>query len=70
MANSRTSTRPWLPNEEPELLSLFGAGATAEEAGERLRRTRQAVYARLQRFQKQRGRASRMSGKFFAQLPE
>ncbi|OSJ36908.1 hypothetical protein BSZ19_01930 [Bradyrhizobium japonicum] len=70
MTNDRTSTRPWLPDEEAELLSLFGAGATAEEVGERLGRTRQAVYARLQRFQKQRGRASRTIGKFFAQLLE
>ncbi|WP_409190187.1 hypothetical protein [Bradyrhizobium sp. RDM4] len=53
-----------------ELLSLFGAGAIAEEGGERRGHTRQAVYARLQRFQKQRGRASRTSGKFFAQLLE
>lgn len=70
MTNNRTSTRRWLPDEEAELLSLFGAGAKAEEVGERLGRTRQAVYARLQRFQKQRGRASRKSGKFFAQLLE
>lgn len=70
MTNSRTVTRPWLPEEEAELLSLFGTGATAEEVGEQLGRTRQAVYARLQRFQKQRGRASRTSGKNFAQLPE
>jgi DNA-directed RNA polymerase specialized sigma24 family protein len=68
MTNSRTMTRPWLPEEEAELLSLFGAGATAEEAGERLHRTRQAVYARLQRFRKQQGRASRTSGQPFAQL--
>ncbi|MEY9744973.1 hypothetical protein ABIF65_004347 [Bradyrhizobium japonicum] len=39
MTNDRTSTRPWSPEEEAELLSLFGAGATAEEVGERLRRT-------------------------------
>lgn len=70
MTNNRTSTRPWLPNEEVELLSLSGAGATAEEVGERLGRTQQAVYARLQRFQKQRGRASRKTGKIFAQLLE
>jgi hypothetical protein len=70
MTNNRTSTRPGLPDEEAELLSLFGAGATADEVGERLRRTRQAVYARLQRFQKQRGRTSKLSGKYFPQLPE
>lgn len=46
MAN-RKLVRPWLPNEEAELLSLFGAGATAEQAGDRLGRTRQSIYARL-----------------------
>ncbi|WP_375311206.1 helix-turn-helix domain-containing protein [Bradyrhizobium sp. A5] len=70
MTNSRTSTRPWLPDEEAELLSLFASGVTAEQVGERLHRSRQAVYARLQRFQKQHGRASRVSGKSFAQLPK
>ncbi|WP_369722017.1 helix-turn-helix domain-containing protein [Bradyrhizobium sp. LLZ17] len=70
MTNNRTSTRPWLPDEEAELLSLFAEGATAEEVGERLRRTRQAVYARLQRFQRQRGRASKTNGKSFAQLTD
>ncbi|WP_354062848.1 helix-turn-helix domain-containing protein [Bradyrhizobium sp. RT6a] len=70
MTNNRTRTRPWLPDEEAELLSLFGEGATAQEVGRRLGRTRQAVYARLQRFQRQRGRASRKNGKIFAQLLE
>jgi hypothetical protein len=70
MTNNRSLTRPWLPNEEGRLLALFGEGATADEIGEELGRTRQAVYARLQRFRKQRGRASRTSGEFFAQLPE
>jgi hypothetical protein len=68
MTNNRSGTRPWLPDEEAELLSLFDAGATAELAAERLGRTRQAVYARLQRFKKQQGRASRRSGQLFAQL--
>ncbi|MFC4844612.1 helix-turn-helix domain-containing protein [Bradyrhizobium sp. GCM10023182] len=51
------------------MISLLSAGATAVEIGERLGRTRHSVYARLQRFQRQRGRASRTSGKFFTQLP-
>ena len=50
MTNNRSVTHPWLPAEEAELLSLFDAGATAELAAEWLGRTRQAVYARLQRF--------------------
>jgi hypothetical protein len=68
MTNNRSLTRRWLPAEEAELLSLFEAGATAEFAAERLGRTRQAVYARLHRFQRQQGRASRRSGQLFAQL--
>lgn len=52
------------------MLSLFSRGATAEEVAEQLDRTRQAVYARLLRFRKQRGRVSRTSGKAFAQLLE
>ncbi|WP_109853928.1 helix-turn-helix domain-containing protein [Bradyrhizobium symbiodeficiens] len=51
-------------------MALLDGGATADEIGEELGRTRQAVYARLQRFQKQRERTSRTSGEFFAQLPE
>lgn len=70
MTNSRSLTRPWLSEEEARLLALLDGGATADEIGEELGRTRQAVYARLQRFQKQRGRTSRTSGEFFAQLPE
>ncbi|OKO82473.1 hypothetical protein AC630_13035 [Bradyrhizobium sp. AS23.2] len=59
-----------MPEEEASLLSLFREGATADEVGQRLGRTRQAVYARLQRFHKQRGRASKTSGKSFPQLSE
>lgn len=68
MTNNRSVTRPWSPAEEAELLLLVDAGATADLAAERLGRTRQAVYARLHRFQRQQGRASRTSGQLFAQL--
>jgi hypothetical protein len=70
MTNSRAFTRPWLPDEEARLLSLFNGGATAVEAAEQLGRTRQAVYARLQRFRKQQGRVSKRNGKSFAQLTD
>lgn len=70
MTNSRALTRPWLPEEEARLLSLFSEGATADEVGAQLGRTRQAVYARLLRFRKQQGRVSRTSRKAFAQLSE
>ncbi|WP_442869099.1 helix-turn-helix domain-containing protein [Bradyrhizobium sp. CCBAU 45384] len=69
LTKSRNLRRPWSPEEEERLISLLCDGATADEIGERLGRTRQSVYARIQRFQRQRGRASRTSGKFFLQLP-
>lgn len=52
-----------------QLISLLGDGAIADEIGERLGWTRQSVYTRLHRFQRQRWQASRTSGKFFPQLP-
>lgn len=70
MTNDRSLTRPWLPEEEARLPSLIGQGVAADEVGGKLHRTRQAVYARLLRFRKQRGRVSRTSGKVFAQLPK
>ncbi|WP_456840364.1 helix-turn-helix domain-containing protein [Bradyrhizobium sp. USDA 4486] len=68
MTKSRNLRRSWSPEEKGRLISLLGDGATADEIGERLGRTRQSVYARLQRFQRQRWQASRTSGKFFPQL--
>jgi hypothetical protein len=67
MSNDRQDIRPWSPEEEAQLLALFDKGMTATELGERLGRSRQAVYGRLQRFRKQRGRVSRTSGRAFAQ---
>jgi IS30 family transposase len=66
MSNSRQEIHPWSPEEEAQLLALLDEGMTATEIGERLGRTRQAVYGRLQRFRKQRGRISRTSGRAFA----
>lgn len=68
MANDRTRTRPWSLGEEARLFALLREGATAEEAGERLGRTRQAIYGRLQRFHKQHGRVSKKGG-IFTQWP-
>lgn len=70
MTNSRDLTRRWSPDKEASLLLHFGAGAKADEVAERLGRTGQAVYARLQRFEKQRGRTSKTSGESFVQLPK
>ncbi|MCK1338200.1 helix-turn-helix domain-containing protein [Bradyrhizobium sp. 38] len=67
MSNNRREIRPWSPEEEAQLLALLDQGITATELGERLGRSRQAVYGRLQRFRKQRGRVSRTSGRTFAQ---
>lgn len=67
MPNHRPENRPWSPEEEAQLLALIDEGKTANEIGERLARTRLAVYGRLQRFRKQHGRASRTSGRAFAQ---
>jgi transposase len=67
MSNDRQETRPWSADEEAQLLALLDKGMTAAELAERLGRSRQAVYGRLQRFRKQRGRVSRTDGRAFAQ---
>ncbi|WP_377830514.1 helix-turn-helix domain-containing protein [Bradyrhizobium lupini] len=67
MSNNRQEIRPWSPEEEAQLLALFNEGMTAGELAERLGRSRQAVYGRLQRFRRQLGRVSRTSGRAFAQ---
>jgi hypothetical protein len=67
MSNNRVEIRSWSPEEEAQLLALFDSGMTASEIGQRLGRTRLAVYGRLQRFHKQQGRVSRTSGRVFAQ---
>lgn len=67
MSNNRQEIRPWSPEEEAQLLALLEEGMTATELGERLGRTRPAVYDRLPRFRKQLGRVSRTSGRAFAQ---
>ncbi|MFK4505548.1 hypothetical protein LPJ38_34235 [Bradyrhizobium daqingense] len=67
MSNNRLEIRPWSAEEEAHLLALFDRGMTASEIGQRLGRTRLAVYGRLQRFRKQQGRVSRITGRVFAQ---
>jgi hypothetical protein len=67
MSNNRKETRSWSPEEEAKLLVLFDSGMTASEIGQQLARTRLAVYGRLLRFRKQKGRVSRTSGRVFAQ---
>lgn len=67
MSNNRLETRPWSAEEEAQLLKLIESGMTASEVGQELGRTRLAVYGRLLRFRKQRGRVSRTSGRLFPQ---
>jgi hypothetical protein len=50
MTNSRALTRPWTPDEEDRLRILLDAGKTAAEIAVELRRTRDAIYGRVQRF--------------------
>ncbi|MCG2645585.1 MULTISPECIES: hypothetical protein [Bradyrhizobium] len=68
MTNNDASRAAGCPKEEARLLELLNGAATADEAGEQLGRTRQAIYARLQRFQKQNGRTNRTTGKSFPQM--
>lgn len=45
----RTAARRWTYSEDRELLVLLNAGESLSEIAPKLNRTRQAVYARLQR---------------------
>jgi transposase len=69
MPNNRATARPWLPDEEATLCSLLNEGFEADEIAERLGRSRQAIYGRIQRFHKQRGRTNQKSGETFTQWP-
>jgi DNA-binding NarL/FixJ family response regulator len=56
MSDSRPKTRRWTPDEEGKLDELLDAGKEAAEIAVALSRTRQAVYARLQRVYRKRER--------------
>jgi IS30 family transposase len=51
--------RPWTPDEERKLDELLDAGKEAAEIAVLLNRTRQAVYARLQRRYRKQARQPR-----------
>jgi DNA-binding NarL/FixJ family response regulator len=56
MSASRPATRRWTPDEECKLDELLDAGKDAAEIAVALNRTRQAVYARLQRRYRKRAK--------------
>ena len=56
MSESRPITRRWTPDEDRKLDELLDAGKEAAEIAVAINRTRQAVYARLQRVYRKRAR--------------
>jgi DNA-binding NarL/FixJ family response regulator len=58
MSASRQATRRWSSDEERKLDELLDAGKEATEIAVALNRSRQAVYARLQRLYRKRARLS------------
>jgi hypothetical protein len=59
MTPSRPARRPWTAAEQRKLDDFLRAGKTAAEIATALRRTPQAIYARLQRLDVKRKRSSR-----------
>jgi IS30 family transposase len=54
----KPASRRWTSDEETELDRLLDAGKEAAEIAVALDRTRQAIYARLQRLYKKRAKSS------------
>jgi hypothetical protein len=54
MTSARPPARPWTSGEENLLRDMLEAGKTAPEIAGKVDRTRQAVYARVQRLYRQR----------------
>jgi DNA-binding NarL/FixJ family response regulator len=54
MSESRPAVRPWTSGEENKLRDMLHGGKTADEIAVELQRTRQAIYARLQRLYRKR----------------
>jgi DNA repair ATPase RecN len=59
LSPSRTARRPWTADEHKKLDDLLRAGKDAGEIATALRRTRQAIYARLQSLDIKRRKAAR-----------
>jgi IS30 family transposase len=58
MSPSRRTPRPWTADEQKKLDDLLEAGKTVVEIAPVLQRTRQAVYAQLQRRYRKRSKQS------------
>jgi IS30 family transposase len=54
MTGPKPIGRRWTLAEEKQLQDMLDAGMKAAEVGEKLKRTRQAIYARLQRIYRNR----------------
>jgi hypothetical protein len=54
MTGPKPIGRRWTPAEEKQLQDMLDAGMKAAKVGEKLKRTRQAIYARLQRIYRNR----------------
>jgi DNA-binding NarL/FixJ family response regulator len=59
MSPSKPASRPWTVDEEKKLDELLEAGKDASEIAVALQRTRQAIYARLQRLYRKRAKTAR-----------
>ena len=62
MTGPRPAGRRWTPDDERLLQDMLAAGKTAIEIGRKLKRTTQAIYARLQRHYRKRRRPNRDLG--------
>jgi IS30 family transposase len=58
MTGPKPVGRPWTRAEEKQLQDMLDAGMTAGEAATKLERTRQSIYARLQRIYRKRVKPS------------
>jgi hypothetical protein len=56
----KPASRRWTSDEKAELDRLLDAGKEAAEIAVALSRTRQAIYARLQRLYRKRARGARL----------
>ena len=59
MNGPRPAGRRWTPAEEDQLQTMLDAGMTASEIATKLKRTRHAIYARLQHLYRKRGPSPR-----------
>jgi DNA-binding CsgD family transcriptional regulator len=58
MAEPRPRGRVWTPGEDSQLREMLDAGKRTSEIAQKLHRTPQAIYAKLQRLYRKRRPAS------------